>query len=141
VLDQITPSRARELIDRHGLWYRRSLGQHFLVDPNTARRIVRLAEVAPKETVLEIGPGLGSLTVALARAAARVVAVEIDEGVAGVLREVVGEDPGVEVVVADALRCDLGGLLGGPARLVANLPYNGATPLYARVLEVVPEVG
>lgn len=135
---QITASVARDLLQRHGLAARRSLGQHFLVDPNTARRIVRLARVGPGERILEIGPGLGSLTVVLADAGAQVVAVELDEAVAEVVREVAG--PRVEIVTGDAMRTDLCALAAPSARLVANLPYNVATPLLARVLEDVPEV-
>jgi 16S rRNA (adenine1518-N6/adenine1519-N6)-dimethyltransferase len=86
--------------------------------------------------VLEIGPGLGSLTLGLADAARRVVAVEIDAGFIGVLAEVLGGRDDVEVVHDDALRADLGALVGGgPARLVANLPYNVATHLVVRALE------
>ncbi|HVL82502.1 MAG TPA: 16S rRNA (adenine(1518)-N(6)/adenine(1519)-N(6))-dimethyltransferase RsmA [Actinomycetota bacterium] len=134
----LTLTRARALLARHGLAARRSLGQHFLVDPNTVRKIVRLSGVGPGDTVLEVGPGLGSLTLGLAQAAGRVVAVELDAKVADVLREVV--PPSVEVVVADALRADLGSLVAGPALLVANLPYNVATPIMARVLDEVTEI-
>lgn len=136
----LTPTLARGLLDRHGLRPKRSLGQNFLVDPNTARRIVRLADVRSDETVLELGPGLGSLTVLLAAVAHRVVAVEIDERVAAALGEVLAGEPNVEVVAADALTADLAGLLGGPGRLIANLPYNVATPLLIRVLDDVPDV-
>jgi 16S rRNA (adenine1518-N6/adenine1519-N6)-dimethyltransferase len=138
-VDSITPTRARELLERHGLAARKSLGQHFLIDPNTARRIVRLAKVEPGEPVLEIGPGLGSLTLALAEAGARVTALEVDRGLAEALRGIV---PGtVEVRVGDAMTQDLDGLLDSPGRLVANLPYNLATPILARVLEEAPRIG
>jgi 16S rRNA (adenine1518-N6/adenine1519-N6)-dimethyltransferase len=140
VAELLTPTRARELLQRHDLAARRSLGQHFLVDPNTVRRIVRLAGIRPDETILEIGPGLGSLTLGLAEAAARVVAVELDEGITAALREVVANAPHVEIVTADAMRTDLGALVGRGARLVANLPYNIATPLFARVLDDTPAV-
>lgn len=140
VLSDITPTRARRLLDEHGLRTRRRLGQHLLVDANTVRRIVRLASVSGDDTVLEIGPGIGSLTVGVARVARRVVAVEVDEGLADVLRGVVAAAPNVEVLVADALRCNLPGLLDGEAKLVANLPYNIATPVFARVLDEVPQV-
>ncbi len=138
--EHVTPSRAAELLRRHGLHARKGFGQHFLVDPNTVRRIVRLAGVRADEAILEIGPGLGSLTVALAEAARRVVALEIDERMSDVLEEVVGGTPNVEVVVGDALRADLSALCGGRARLVSNLPYNVATPIVARVLDDVDEI-
>jgi 16S rRNA (adenine1518-N6/adenine1519-N6)-dimethyltransferase len=136
----LTPSRAADILRRHRLRAGRRYGQHFLVDPNTVRRIVRLARIGPDETVLEIGPGLGSLTVALAESARRVVAVEIDEDVVTALDEVVGDLPNVEIVVADALRADLSDVLGGPARLIASLPYNVATPILMRMLDDVGEI-
>lgn len=114
------------------------MGQHFLVDPNTVRRIVRLADIKADETILEIGPGLGSLTVALAEAAERVVAIELDARVAEALSEVIDGAGNIEVVVGDAMDVDIAAV--GCARLVANLPYNVATPLLMRVLDDVPSV-
>jgi len=132
----ITPSKARSLLDAHGLAPRRAAGQHLLVDPNVVRRIVTAARLSPGDVVVEIGPGLGSLTVALAEAAARVVAVEVDAGFVRALREVVGDLDDVEVVHADASKVRLGDLVeGGPARLVANLPYNLATQLVFHALD------
>lgn len=136
----MTPSVAADLLRRHSLRAGRRHGQHFLVDPNTVRRIVRLADIASDETILEIGPGLGSLTVALADAARRVVAVEIDAEVAEALHEVVADATNVEVVIDDAMKIDIEQLVGGRARLVANLPYNVATPVFLRVLEGAPGV-
>ncbi len=131
----LTPSRVRHLLDAHGLAPRKAAGQNFLVDPNTVRRIVAAADLAPGDTVLEVGPGLGSLTLGLAEAVDRVVAVEIDAGLVRALRETVGGCDNVEVIHADALRVDLGELVGGgAARLVANLPYNVATPLVMHAL-------
>jgi 16S rRNA (adenine1518-N6/adenine1519-N6)-dimethyltransferase len=138
VLKHVTPTVARDLLKRHRLQAGRRHGQHFLVDPNTVRRIVRLADVKSDDTILEIGPGLGSLTVALAEAAGRVVCVEVDEEVAEALRESIDDAPGVELVVADAMDTDLGAI--GEARLVANLPYNVATPLLIRVLDEAPNI-
>ena len=135
----LTPTDVRGLLARHGLAPRRSAGQNFVVDPNTVRRIVAAAHLAPDDVVIEVGPGLGSLTVALADSVARVVAVEIDAGLVAALTEVldapIGGTPNVTVVHADALRRDLAALVaGGPARLVANLPYNVATPIVVRAL-------
>lgn len=132
--DAVTPRVAARLLDEHGLAPRRTAGQNFVVDPNTVDRIVTAAGLAPDDTVLEIGPGLGSLTLALARAVRRVVAVEIDAGLARVATDVTAPLGNVEVIHDDALRADLDALLGEPARVVANLPYNVATPLLFAVL-------
>jgi len=132
-----------ELLSTHGLQPSRALGQNFVADPNTVRRIARLAEVGPESSVLEIGAGLGSLTLALAETGARVVAVELDRYILPVLRAV-AEPLGVEVVEGDAMTLDLNGLLaergGGSWSLVANLPYNVATPLVMQTLVEVPAV-
>jgi 16S rRNA (adenine1518-N6/adenine1519-N6)-dimethyltransferase len=132
-----------QLLSAHGLKPSRALGQNFVADPNTVRRIARLSGVGSGSDVLEIGAGLGSLTLALAETGARVVAVETDRHLLPVLRSVV-EDAGVEVVEGDALELDLAALLAerspGPWSLVANLPYNVATPLVLETLVEVPAV-
>ena len=107
----LTPSTIPALLARHGLRPSRALGQNFLADANTARRIARLAGVQPGDRVLEIGPGIGSLTVALLEAGARVTALELDRHVIPALEETVGLDA-VQIVVGDALRVDLDALLG-----------------------------
>ncbi|HEY1465821.1 MAG TPA: 16S rRNA (adenine(1518)-N(6)/adenine(1519)-N(6))-dimethyltransferase RsmA [Acidimicrobiales bacterium] len=137
------PADIRQLLADNDLHPSRALGQNFVADANTVRRIVRLAEVHRGQPVVEIGAGLGSLTLALAEAGAEVTAVEIDRRVVPVLRQQV-ERHGVRVVEADALRLDWPELLGDgpePWALVANLPYNVATPLVIRVLEEAPQVG
>jgi len=136
----LTPPLVRGLLTRHGLRPTKSLGQHYLADPNTARKVARLAGVHPGETVLEVGPGLGSLTLALREAGARVVAVEVDPRLVPALAEVLAGDPGVTVAVADAMRADLGALAPGAGRLVANLPYNIAAPLVLRALVAYPHL-
>ena len=138
----LTRSRVRELLDEHGLAPSRALGQNFVADPNTVRRIVRLAGVGPGDHVVELGAGLGSLTLALAEAGATVVAVEVDRRIVPVLRQVVA-DTGVQVVEADAMSLDWDKLLGREAgrwTLVANLPYNVATPLVLDLLDHVPRI-
>jgi len=139
----VTISRhdAAELLSRHGLAPRRALGQNFVVDANTVRRIARLADVGPGDAVVEIGAGLGSLTRALVETGATVTAVEVDRGLVGVLRAEL-EPLGVRVVEDDALRLDWAALLAGHDRwvLVANLPYNIATPLVADLLDEVPAI-
>jgi 16S rRNA (adenine1518-N6/adenine1519-N6)-dimethyltransferase len=130
------------LLDEHGLVPRRDLGQNFVVDANTVRKIARLAEVGPADHVVEIGAGLGSLTLALAETGAAITAIEVDHGIAGALRTVVSALPNVRVVEDDALRLDWESLLCSAPRwvLVANLPYNVATPLVCDLLDLVPQV-
>ena len=131
----------RELLDRAGLAPRRDLGQNFVADPNTVRRIASIARVGPGDHVVEIGAGLGSLTLALVETGAEVVAVEVDRKVAAILRDVLA-DTTVRVVEGDAMSLDWDALLAGHTdwSLVANLPYNVATPLVADVLDTVPRI-
>jgi 16S rRNA (adenine1518-N6/adenine1519-N6)-dimethyltransferase len=148
----VTHGRAEihELLLANDLRPSRALGQNFVADGNTVRRIVRLAGIAEGRRVVEIGAGLGSLTLALAEAGASVTAVEIDRRVVPVLRSQV-EPLGVRVVEGDALRLDWSALLGGSRSpddsssdaswtLVANLPYNVAVPFVIKVLEEAPQV-
>jgi 16S rRNA (adenine1518-N6/adenine1519-N6)-dimethyltransferase len=131
----------REILVANDLRPRRSLGQNFVADANTVRRIVRLSGVAPGDHVVEVGAGLGSLTLALAETGAEVTAVEVDPAVLPVLREQV-EGRGVRVVEGDARLLDWDELLEGAESwsLVANLPYNVAVPLVVRVLEEAPRI-
>jgi 16S rRNA (adenine1518-N6/adenine1519-N6)-dimethyltransferase len=137
----LTARQVRDLLDTHGLRPSRALGQNFVVDPNTVRRIARLAGIEPGDRVLEIGAGLGSLTLALAEAGGEVIAVETDRHLVPVLREVV-EPAGVRVVEGDAMALDWSAVLSGAAPwvLVANLPYNIATPLVLDLLEHVAPI-
>jgi len=137
----LSPRQVRDLLDSYGLAPSRALGQNFVADPNTVRRIARLAEVGPGDRVVEIGPGLGSLTLALAETGAAVTAVEIDRHLLPALRSVV-EPAGVRVVAGDALHLDWGPVLGPDDGwvLVANLPYNIATPLVLDLLRDVPAI-
>ena len=139
-----TPTSLRALLAAHGLEPSRALGQNFVADPNTVRRIVRLADLAPGTRVVEIGAGLGSLTLALLEVGAAVTAVELDRHLVPILREVV-EPGGATVVQADAMTLDWEALLGPvdagqPWVLVANLPYNIATPLVLDLLAGVPQI-
>ena len=131
-----------ELLASHGLAPRRAFGQNFVSDPNTVRRIARMANVGAHDHVVEIGAGLGSLTLALAETGARITAIEIDHGIAPVLRDVVKDLPNVSVVVGDALELDWNEIIppGSKAVVVANLPYNVATPLVADLLDAIPQI-
>lgn len=131
----------RALADELGVRPTKKLGQNFVHDANTVRRIVRLAEVRPDDVVLEVGPGLGSLTLALLEAAAAVVAVEIDPVLSGRLGRTADERaPGtaLHVVLADALHITAADLPEAPTTLVANLPYNVAVPVVLHLLAELP---
>jgi len=138
-LDELPP--LREVIRRHGLTARKSLGQNFLLDLNLAARIARAAAPLETVTVLEIGPGPGGLTRALlALGAARIIAVERDDRAIGALREIAAHYPGrLEIVAADALNFDVRDrLVSDRARIVANLPYNVATALLVKWVSIEP---
>jgi 16S rRNA (adenine1518-N6/adenine1519-N6)-dimethyltransferase len=136
------PAEIRALADRLGVRPTKALGQNFLHDPNTIRRIVRVAQLRPDDLVLEVGPGLGSLTLGLLEAGHPVTAVEIDPVLAGALGGTVAErlpEAALTVVTADALR--LATLPGTPpTALVANLPYNVAVPVVLHLLERLPSL-
>lgn len=137
----LTRKATVDLLGRHGLRPRTALGQHFLVDPNTIRKIVALAGIGRGDLVLEIGAGLGALTLGLAETGAEVVAVEHDRALAGPLGEVAAGLPNVRLVWGDAMRLDMRRLLGRrPAVMVSNLPYNVATPLVVETLAGVPQI-
>lgn len=137
----ISRATAKSLLDSAGLRAKRALGQNFVVDPNTVRRIARLAGVGGGDRVVEIGAGLGSLTLALAETGARVTAIEIDDDLVPLLRENVDDVPNIDVIHADAMRFDWRGFCGDDTwTLVANLPYNVATPLVADLLDGVPQI-
>jgi 16S rRNA (adenine1518-N6/adenine1519-N6)-dimethyltransferase len=138
-IDDLPP--LRDVIRRHGLSAKKSLGQNFLLDLNLTTRIARAAEPLENITVVEVGPGPGGLTRALlALGARRVIAVERDERALAALAEIAARYPGrLDVVSGDALRVDIHEHLGPErARVVANLPYNIATALLVNWLTVEP---
>lgn len=139
----LSGASTRELAERVGVRPAKRWGQNFVVDPNTVRRIVRLAEVEPGSRVLEVGPGLGSLTLGLLDAGADVTAVEIDPILAAALPETVAQRAPelashLTVVTEDALR--VAALPHPPTAFVANLPYNVAVPVLLHLLATFPSL-
>jgi 16S rRNA (adenine1518-N6/adenine1519-N6)-dimethyltransferase len=137
-----TRTEVSALLNNYGLAPRRAFGQNFVVDPNTVRKIARLADVREGDFVLEIGAGLGSLTLALAETGAEIVAVEIDNGLVEVLRENTASLSNVEIIHGDAMQLDWKPLLTKSKHwhVVANLPYNLATPIVADILDGLSQV-
>jgi len=140
----LTAADVRALVQELGLRPTKTLGQNFVIDPNTVRRLVRTAGVDAGDVVVEVGPGLGSLTLGLLEVASRVVAVEIDPVLAGRLPQTVAHRlparaDRLEVVLQDALHLD--SVPGPPpTAFVANLPYNVAVPVLLRLLEHLPSL-
>jgi 16S rRNA (adenine1518-N6/adenine1519-N6)-dimethyltransferase len=137
--DVSSPAAVRALLKDRGLSPNKQLGQNFLCDANIIKRIADAAGVNKADAVLEIGPGLGALTRELCDRADRVVAVEIDSGLAEVLKETLSDKKNATVIHGDFLKCDLAELHdvlgGGPFRVAANLPYYITTAIIMRLLE------
>jgi 16S rRNA (adenine1518-N6/adenine1519-N6)-dimethyltransferase len=136
-----SPSAIRGLLEEHGVSPSRALGQNFVADANTVRRVARLAGVGAGDHVVEVGAGLGSLTLALLETGAAVTAIEVDSHLTPILREVV-QPEGATVLDADVMGLDWSAVLSSHPSwvLVANLPYNIATPLVLDVLAGAPMV-
>ncbi|NBD28104.1 16S rRNA (adenine(1518)-N(6)/adenine(1519)-N(6))-dimethyltransferase RsmA [Paenibacillus glycinis] len=136
-----SPKRTKDIIARYGFTFKKSLGQNFLIDQNILNKIVSAAELDETKGALEIGPGIGALTQRLAQTAGRVTAVEIDNRLIPILRDVLADTPNVHVEHGDVLKLDLrelmekqfGGLAG--VSVVANLPYYVTTPILMKLLE------
>jgi 16S rRNA (adenine1518-N6/adenine1519-N6)-dimethyltransferase len=146
VIGLLGPAEVRRLAASLGVRPTKALGQNFVHDPNTVRRIVATAGLEPDDVVVEVGPGLGSLTLALVQSAAHVHAVEIDANLAGALAETAATRlpdfaPRLTVVPRDALRLSAADLAGpAPTALVANLPYNVAVPVVLHLLAELPSL-
>ncbi|MBS4023279.1 MAG: 16S rRNA (adenine(1518)-N(6)/adenine(1519)-N(6))-dimethyltransferase RsmA [Dethiobacter sp.] len=131
-----SPGYVSRLLAGHGIRLKKKWGQNFLVDENIVDKIMAAADIDNSESVVEIGPGIGALTVQLAKRAGKVIAVEIDARLISVLKETLAEYANVEVIHSDAMDIDYEELsAGGTLKLVANLPYNVATPLLYRFLK------
>lgn len=138
-MSELLGSRSvRALLATHGIRPRKELGQNFVIDPNTIRKVIDVSGVGPDDTVLEIGAGVGSLTLGLASVARNVIALETDPGLIAVLGESLAGVDNVEVLHADVTKDDLGSHLANV--VVANLPYNIAALVTLRVLEEAPGV-
>jgi len=128
----------KQELREYGLFPKKRLGQHFLVDPNILNKVIRTAQVGKEDVVLEVGPGLGEMTLALAHWVKRVIAVEIDPKLVEILNKKVKEYPNVEVAKGDILKVDFKHFFkkeGHPIKVVANLPYQISTPLLFRFIE------
>lgn len=135
-----SPKYVKNLLSSHGFAFSKSLGQNFLIDGNIVRKIVAEANITSKDYVLEIGPGMGTLTEELALNAKKVVAVEIDKSLLPILDETIGKYENVEIVSGDILKIDVNELIkeklnGGPVKVVANLPYYVTTPIIGKLIE------
>jgi 16S rRNA (adenine1518-N6/adenine1519-N6)-dimethyltransferase len=135
-----SPKVLKELLARHGFTFSKSLGQNFLIDENILHKIVQGAEITDKDRVLEIGPGVGTLTRALALRAADVTAVEIDSALLPILNETLNDFSNIRIIHGDILKLDLTKLVqdifqGQTFKVVANLPYYITTPIIMRFLE------
>jgi 16S rRNA (adenine1518-N6/adenine1519-N6)-dimethyltransferase len=138
-----SPRATLAVLERHGLHTKKSLGQHFLVDDNVVARILEVAALSPPQTVLEVGPGIGTLTVALCAAGAAVVAVERDSALEPVLAETTSACEQFALVHADAVKVsaeEIRAPFGPPSALVANLPYQVAATVVLRMLGLLPEL-
>lgn len=135
-----SPRYVRSILEKYNFKFSKGLGQNFLIDGNIVRNTVKAANIGENDYVLEIGPGIGTLTEELALKAKKVVAVEIDRGLLPVLDDTLEEYDNVEIVYGDILEIDIGGLIskhfkGGPVKVVANLPYYITTPIIGKLLE------
>ena len=140
-MDRLSSHRAtKDIVDKHGFKFSKSLGQHFLIDDNVIDKIIDGARVKEGDKVIEVGPGIGTLTREMAKRAEKVVAVEIDKNLIPILKETLADFDNTEVVNEDILKVDINKLVdeklsGGPVKLIANLPYYITTPIVMKFLE------
>ena len=140
-MSQLTsPKYLKDLLARHGFQFTKSLGQNFLIDQNILNKIVEAAGIQAEDKVLEVGPGVGTLTQALAKRAARVVSVELDKALLPILQETLRSFSNVKIIHGDILKLNIHDLIRDefqdkPVKVVANLPYYITTPIIMRFLE------
>ena len=140
-MDRLSSHRAtKEVVNKHNFKFSKSLGQNFLIDDNVIDRILEGARLSETDRIIEVGPGIGTLTREMGKVAENVVAIEIDKTLIPILKETLADLDNVEVVNEDILKVDVQGLIneklnGGPVKLVANLPYYITTPIVMKFLE------
>ena len=140
-MDRLSSHRAtKDVVEKHGFKFSKSLGQNFLIDTNVIDRILEGARVKEGDYVIEVGPGIGTLTKEMGRSAEKVVAIEIDKTLIPILEETLADFPNIEVINQDILKVNVQELVkeklnGGPVKLVANLPYYITTPIVMKFLE------
>ena len=135
-----SPKYVKEIVERYGFKFSKSLGQNFLIDGNVVRSIARSGNIGKDDYVLEIGPGIGTLTEELSLNAKKVLAVEIDKTLLPILDETLGRYENIEILYGDILDLDINKLIedklnGGPIKVVANLPYYVTTPIIGKLIE------
>jgi len=135
-----SPKYVKEILAKYGFEFSKSLGQNFLIDGNIVRKIVEKANIGPEDYVLEIGPGIGTLTEELALKAKKVVAIELDKDLLPILDETLSQYENVEIIHGDVLKVDLKKIMeekldNKRVKLVANLPYYVTTPIITKLLE------
>ena len=140
-MDRLSSHKAtKEVVQKHNFKFSKSLGQNFLIDTNVIDRILEGARVQEGDYVIEVGPGIGTLTKEMGRTAQKVVAIEIDKTLIPILEETLSEFPNIEVINQDILKVNVQELVkeklnGGPVKLIANLPYYITTPIVMKFLE------
>ncbi|WP_226683727.1 16S rRNA (adenine(1518)-N(6)/adenine(1519)-N(6))-dimethyltransferase RsmA [Sutcliffiella horikoshii] len=139
--DIATPKRTKEILDKYGFSFKKSLGQNFLIDTNILRNIVEYGEVSEKTAAIEIGPGIGALTEQIAKRAGKVFAFEIDQRLLPILEDTLSPYENVTVIHKDILKADVTELIGEElkmyeeVRVIANLPYYVTTPIIMKLLQ------
>ena len=140
-MDRLSSHKAtKEVVQKHNFKFSKSLGQNFLIDTNVIDRILEGARVQEGDYVIEVGPGIGTLTKEMGRTAEKVVAIEIDKTLIPILEETLADFPNIEVINQDILKVNVQELVkeklnGGPVKLIANLPYYITTPIVMKFLE------
>ncbi|MDU7905146.1 MAG: 16S rRNA (adenine(1518)-N(6)/adenine(1519)-N(6))-dimethyltransferase RsmA [Peptostreptococcaceae bacterium] len=140
-MDRLSSHRkTKEVVDKHGFKFSKSLGQNFLIDDNVIDRILDGARLSKGDKIIEVGPGIGTLTREMGRVADKVVAIEIDKTLIPILKDTLDEFENIEVINQDILKVNVEDLVkeklnGGPVKLVANLPYYITTPIVMKLLE------